>query len=108
LLDVLVPELGADVLALHCHDTYGQALANIACGLQYGIATIDASVAGLGGCPYAPGSNGNVATEDVVYMLQDMGINCGVDLQQLIDIGQRMSAKLGRPSRSKVALAQSH
>jgi len=108
LLDVLVHALGPEVLALHCHDTYGQALANIACGLQYGIASIDASVAGLGGCPYAPGSNGNVATEDVVYMLQDMGIECGVDLTQLIEVGRSISARLERGNQSRVALAKSY
>lgn len=105
LLDRLVPALGSEVIALHCHDTYGQALANIACGLQYGIATIDASVAGLGGCPYAPGSNGNVATEDVVYMLNGMGIQTGIDLTTLIRVGEQISGVLQRPSRSRVALA---
>lgn len=108
LLDVLVPAIGSERLALHCHDTYGQALANIACGLQYGIATIDASVAGIGGCPYAPGSNGNVATEDVVYMLHGMGIHTGVDLDALIKVGLDISGQLGRATRAKVALAKSY
>ncbi len=108
LLDVLIPKLGSDRLALHCHDTYGQALANISCGLQYGIATIDASVAGLGGCPYAPGSNGNVATEDVLYMLNGMGIDTGIDLAKLMTVGNAISSLLDRPSRSRVALAQSY
>lgn len=108
LLDVLVPALGVDRIALHCHDTYGQALANIACGLQYGITTVDASVAGLGGCPYAPGSNGNVASEDVVYMLHGMGIETGIDLTALVEVGAQISRVLQRPSRSRVGLAKSH
>ncbi|NND83204.1 MAG: hydroxymethylglutaryl-CoA lyase [Gammaproteobacteria bacterium] len=92
-------------LAIHCHDTYGQALANIYAALQCGIATVDSSVAGLGGCPYAQGASGNVATEDVVYMLQGMGIDCGLDLQQVIDAGNFISQRLGRRNGSKVAAA---
>jgi hydroxymethylglutaryl-CoA lyase len=89
-------------LAGHYHDTYGQALANIYASLEYGITTFDSSVAGLGGCPYAPGASGNVATEDVVYMLHGLGIRTGIDLNQLVDIGQWISGLLGREPASKV------
>ncbi len=105
LLDVLLAEYPAEKLAVHCHDTYGQALANILVALQYGIATVDASVAGLGGCPYAEGATGNVATEDVVYMLNGLGIETGIDLAKLIAAGRNISAVLGRPSASRVARA---
>ena len=91
---------------MHCHDTYGQALSNILVALQHGIATVDASVAGLGGCPYAKGASGNVATEDVVYMLHGMGIATGLDMDKLITAGNRISKTLGRPSGSRVALAR--
>lgn len=105
LLDVLLAEFQADQLAVHCHDTYGQALANILAALLYGIATVDASVAGLGGCPYAKGASGNVATEDVVYMLDGLGIETGVDLEKLIAAGNRISAALGRETGSRAARA---
>lgn len=105
LLDLLLTNLSADRLALHCHDTYGQALANILVGLQYGIATIDASVAGLGGCPYARGATGNVATEDVVYMLEGMGIETGIDSARLRAAGDFISRALDRPTQSRAARA---
>ncbi|MBI3772916.1 MAG: hydroxymethylglutaryl-CoA lyase [Gammaproteobacteria bacterium] len=89
-------------LAVHFHDTRGQALANIYACLQLGIATIDTSVAGLGGCPYANGATGNVATEDVIYMLHGMGIETGVDLAALIKAGHFICEKLGRPINSKL------
>lgn len=92
-------------LAAHFHDTYGQALANLHAVLQCGISVIDSSVSGLGGCPYAKGASGNVATEDVVYMLQGMGIETGVDLSRLIEAGDFISDFLGRKSASRVALA---
>lgn len=92
-------------LAVHFHDTYGQALANIYVALQAGIASIDSSVAGLGGCPYAQGATGNVATEDVVYMLHGMGIKTGIDLKKLINVGRFISHQLGRPPQSKVNMA---
>jgi hydroxymethylglutaryl-CoA lyase len=92
-------------LAAHFHDTYGQALANILAVLQQGIGVVDSSVAGLGGCPYAPGASGNLATEDVVYMLQGMGVNTGIDLPRLLDAGQYICEEIGRPPSSKVALA---
>jgi hydroxymethylglutaryl-CoA lyase len=89
----------------HFHDTYGQALANIYACLETGIATFDASVAGLGGCPYAKGATGNVATEDVVYLLRGMGIDTGIDLDALVDAGAAISRVLGRRSASRVARA---
>jgi hydroxymethylglutaryl-CoA lyase len=89
-------------LAGHYHDTYGQALANIYASLEAGVRTFDASVAGLGGCPYAAGASGNVATEDVIYMLDGLGIRTGVDLDRLIDIGQWICRLLGREPASKV------
>ena len=91
-----------DKLAGHYHDTYGQALANIYASLELGVSTFDASVAGLGGCPYAPGASGNVATEDVVYLLNGMGIETGVDLPKLVGIGRWISGVLGREPASKV------
>ena len=89
----------------HFHDTYGQALANTLACLEMGIWQFDTSVAGLGGCPYAKGATGNVATEDVVYLLHGMGIETGIDLDRLIDAGQFISDHLGRPSGSRVARA---
>jgi len=89
----------------HFHDTYGQALANILASLSLGVAQYDTSAAGLGGCPYAKGATGNVATEDVVYMLQGMGIETGIDLDKLAVAGQRISDFLGRKNGSKVATA---
>jgi hydroxymethylglutaryl-CoA lyase len=106
LLNDLLPRFKPEQLAVHCHDTYGQALSNILVALQHGIATVDASVAGLGGCPYAPGASGNVATEDVVYMLRGMGIETGLDLDKLIAAGSRISATLGRENASAVARAR--
>jgi hydroxymethylglutaryl-CoA lyase len=89
----------------HFHDTYGQALANIYACLDAGVRVVDASVAGLGGCPYARGASGNVATEDVVYMLEGMGIRTGIDLERLIDTGRWISTALGRDTQSRVGLA---
>jgi hydroxymethylglutaryl-CoA lyase len=105
LLDALLAEFQPAQLAVHCHDTYGQALSNILVALQHGIATVDSSVAGLGGCPYARGASGNVATEDVVYMLDGLGISSGLDLQALARAGSRICATLGRPNGSRVAAA---
>jgi hydroxymethylglutaryl-CoA lyase len=92
-------------LAGHYHDTYGQALANIYASLEMGVATFDASVAGLGGCPYAAGASGNVATEDVIYMLNGLGIRTGVDLDRLVDIGQWICGILKKTPASKAARA---
>ena len=89
----------------HFHDTYGQALANILACLQMGVHSFDTSVAGLGGCPYAKGATGNVATEDVVFMLRGMDIDCGVDLDALVDAGAYISGVLGRPPASRVGRA---
>lgn len=89
----------------HYHDTYGQALANTLAVMEMGVWQFDASIAGLGGCPYAKGATGNVATEDVVYMLHGMGIETGIDLDRLIDAGQYICAQLGRKSSSRAATA---
>ncbi len=94
-----------DRLAVHFHDTYGQALANIYAVLDLGVAVVDSSVAGLGGCPYAKGASGNVATEDVVYMRDGLGIETGVDLDALVDAALFISKALGRPPSSRVACA---
>jgi hydroxymethylglutaryl-CoA lyase len=90
-------------LAAHMHDTYGQALANILVALQMGVPIIDASVAGLGGCPYAKGASGNVATEDVVYMLDGLGIEHGIDMAKLLAAGQLITGALGRKTNSRAA-----
>lgn len=92
-------------LAVHFHDTWGQALANILASLELGVAVVDSSAAGLGGCPYAPGAAGNVATEDVLYMLAGMGIETGVDLEKVAAAGRMICAHLGRQPASKAALA---
>ncbi|MGY4352102.1 hydroxymethylglutaryl-CoA lyase [Bradyrhizobium sp. GM7.3] len=92
-------------LAMHFHDTYGQALANLYAGLEEGVRVIDAAAGGLGGCPYAPGATGNVATEDVVYMLEGMGIRTGVDMDRLLAATNEMSGVLGKPPVSRVASA---
>ena len=105
LLDVVTARVPRDRLAVHFHDTYGQALANILTSLDYGIATVDASVGGLGGCPYAPGASGNVATEDVLYMLNGLGIATGVDIRTIVEAAWFISDVLGRTPRSKVANA---
>lgn len=106
LFDLVSRDVPRDKLAGHFHDTYGQALANIYASLQEGICTFDSSVAGLGGCPYAKGATGNVASEDVLYMLDGMGIETGIELNALIAAGQRISDVLGRPNGSRVARAR--
>jgi hydroxymethylglutaryl-CoA lyase len=107
MLTTVMEQIPAEQLAVHFHDTYGQALANIHVALQHGIAVIDTSVAGLGGCPYAKGASGNVATEDVVYMLNGMGVEHGIDLTALIATGNYICQQLGRVNNSKVAQALS-
>jgi len=107
MLDAVKARVPVDKLAVHFHDTYGQALANIYTALQNGISVIDSSVAGLGGCPYAKGASGNVATEDVVYLLNGLNIETGIDLDKLIKAGLYISDKLGKPSSSKVSAALS-
>ncbi|WP_323018283.1 hydroxymethylglutaryl-CoA lyase [Castellaniella sp.] len=89
----------------HFHDTYGQALANILSALECGVRIFHSSVAGLGGCPYAKGATGNVATEDVLYLLQGQGLHTGVDLEAVVDIGQWISGQLGRPTASRAGRA---
>jgi hydroxymethylglutaryl-CoA lyase len=105
LVEKLARHVPVQQLAVHFHDTYGQALANIHAVLQSGINVIDSSVAGLGGCPYAKGATGNVATEDVVYMLQGMGIETGVDMDKLLEAGRFISDFLGREPVSRAATA---
>jgi hydroxymethylglutaryl-CoA lyase len=92
-------------LAMHFHDTYGQALANLYAGMEEGVRVIDSAAGGLGGCPYAPGATGNVATEDVVYMLEGMGIETGVDMAKLVAATNEVSRLIGRPPVSRVAAA---
>ncbi|MEX0622983.1 MAG: hydroxymethylglutaryl-CoA lyase, partial [Saccharospirillum sp.] len=101
-LTALLAEHDADQLGLHCHDTYGMAAANIMTGLDLGIRTFDSSVGGAGGCPYAPGASGNVATEEVVYLLENEGFDTGVDLEALAATGRWLFEKLGKPVPSKV------
>ena len=105
MLKAVADEVPMSALAVHFHDTYGQALANILACLEAGVAVVDASVSGTGGCPYAKGASGNVATEDVVYMLEGMGVATGIDLPKLIDTGRWLSALLGRETGSKVGRA---
>ena len=102
MLEACARRVPMERLAGHYHDTYGQALANIYASLELGVRTFDASVAGLGGCPYAAGASGNVATEDVVYMLHGLGMDTGVDLDQLVDIGRWICAVLQREPSSRV------
>ena len=105
MLDAVLAVVPAEHLAVHFHDTYGQALTNIYTALGKGINVLDSAVAGLGGCPYAKGASGNVATEDVVYMLNGMGIETGVDFNKLLEAGWFISDKLGRAPISKVSQA---
>ncbi len=105
MIDAVAKRVPVERLAVHFHDTYGQALANILASLEKGIAVIDSSVAGLGGCPYAKGASGNVASEDVLYMLDGLGIATGVDLGKLAAAGRYISEVLGRAPVSKVARA---
>ena len=105
MLEAVAAHVPMNKLAAHFHDTYGQALANLYAVLEEGITVIDASVAGLGGCPYAKGASGNVATEDVLYLLEGLGIETGVDLQKLVETGGWISQELKRSNGSKVAQA---
>lgn len=98
-------ELPVANLAMHFHDTYGQALANLYAGMEEGVRVIDAAAGGLGGCPYAPGATGNVATEDVVYMLEGMGVKTGIDMDRLLATTNEVAGLLGRPPVSRVASA---
>ncbi|AIB42625.1 MULTISPECIES: hydroxymethylglutaryl-CoA lyase [Pseudomonas] len=103
LFEAVGAQVPRDKLAGHFHDTYGQAIANIYASLLEGITVFDSSIAGLGGCPYAKGASGNVATEDVLYLLNGLGIDTGIDLERLIGAGQQISQVLGRPTGSRVA-----
>jgi isopropylmalate/homocitrate/citramalate synthase len=105
MIEAVAEQVPIERLAAHFHDTYGQALANLYAVLEQGVRTIDSSVGGLGGCPYAKGASGNVATEDVVYMLQGMGIETGVDLSALVETGQWICNVLGREPASRVSRA---
>ncbi|WP_444914916.1 hydroxymethylglutaryl-CoA lyase [Microbulbifer sp. TRSA007] len=105
MLEQVMTRVPVEKLAVHFHDTYGQALANIYAALQMGVAVVDSAVAGLGGCPYARGASGNVASEDVLYMLNGMGIETGVDIQLLAEAGNFISEQLGRETNSRVAKA---
>ena len=105
MIEAVAREVPIGRLGVHFHDTYGQALANLYAALELGIDTVDSSVAGLGGCPYAQGASGNVATEDVVYMLDGLGIETGVDLAQVFEAGRFICGVLGREPTSKVAKA---
>ncbi|MGI2015700.1 hydroxymethylglutaryl-CoA lyase [Shewanella oncorhynchi] len=105
MLQTVAERVPMDKLALHFHDTYGQALANILACLDLGVRVFDSSVAGLGGCPYAKGASGNLATEDLVYMLHGMGLETGIDLNKLALAGQAISTQLNRNNGSKVATA---
>jgi isopropylmalate/homocitrate/citramalate synthase len=105
MIEASAARVPVDRLAVHFHDTYGQALANILACLELGVATVDSSVAGLGGCPYAQGASGNVASEDVLYMLNGLGIETGVDLDRLVAAGQSICGHLGRAPASKVSRA---
>lgn len=107
LIEAVACSVPIHALAGHFHDTYGQALANIYAAFLAGVGVFDASVSGLGGCPYAPGAAGNVATEDLLYMLNGMGIETGVNLDRLISAGAFICDKLGRPTKSRVAGARS-
>lgn len=107
LIEELVKTIPVEQLAIHCHDTYGQALANILTALYMGVSVVDSSVAGLGGCPYANGATGNVSTEDLLYMLNGLEICTGVDMDKLIDAGNFISDALGRSSSSNAGRALS-
>jgi hydroxymethylglutaryl-CoA lyase len=106
MLRAVAAEVPVESLAVHFHDTYGQALANILACLEEGVRVVDSAVSGTGGCPYAKGASGNVASEDVVYMLHGMGMATGVDLDALVDTGRWLAALLGRETSSKVTRAR--
>lgn len=105
MIEAVSRDIPMEKLAAHFHDTYGQALANLYAVLEEGISVVDSSVAGLGGCPYAKGASGNVASEDVVYLLNGLGIETGIDLNKLAETGTWITQTIGRPNRSKVGVA---
>jgi hydroxymethylglutaryl-CoA lyase len=104
-LDAVLPSVAAGRLAIHAHDTYGMAIANVLRCVERGLRNVDASIAGLGGCPYAPGASGNAATEDVAYLLDGLGLRIGIDLDQLAATGAWISGQLGRSNCSKAGAA---
>lgn len=106
MIEAVQQQVPIALLAAHFHDTYGMALANLYAVMEEGVSVIDAATAGLGGCPYAKGASGNVATEDVLYLLEGLGIETGIDLQAVIDTGFWITQQLGRKPSSKVALAK--
>jgi hydroxymethylglutaryl-CoA lyase len=105
MLRAVATEVPMPALAVHFHDTYGQAVANVLACVEEGVRVVDAAVSGVGGCPYAKGASGNVATEDVVYLLHGMGLHTGIDLDALADTGRWLAKLLGRDSGSKVGRA---
>ena len=107
LIAAVAEVVAAEKLAVHFHDTYGQALANILAALEMEISVVDSAVGGLGGCPYAEGATGNVASEDVLYMLNGLGLETGIDLEDLVAAGRFICGELGRPPASKVSMALS-
>lgn len=108
MLEAVARVIPIDNIAGHYHDTYGQAVANVYASLQMGVSVFDSSIAGLGGCPYAAGASGNIATEDLVYLLNGLGIETGIDLPRLIAAGEFICDYLNRPTRSRVAQALAH
>ena len=105
MLKAVASEIPMSALAVHFHDTYGQALANILACIEEGVAVVDSAVAGTGGCPYARGASGNVASEDVVYMLHGLGLRTGIDLPALANVGRWLATLLGRETGSKAGKA---
>jgi hydroxymethylglutaryl-CoA lyase len=105
LLEEVLKVIPIEAIAVHCHDTYGQALANILTALELGVSVVDSSITGLGGCPFAAGATGNVATEDVVYMLQGMGIKTGINMEKLLEAGNYICKALSRETASKAGRA---
>ena len=108
MLEAVTKDVPVEHIAIHCHDTYGRAIANICTALELGVRTIDSSVSGLGGCPYAKGASGNVSTEDVIDLLDSLGLDHGVNLEKIIQVGQGISAQLERANQSRVAKAYSN
>jgi hydroxymethylglutaryl-CoA lyase len=104
-MNACAAEVGVEKLTGHFHDTYGMAVANVAASLDAGVRTFESSIGGLGGCPYAKGATGNVASEDLVYLFEGMGLDCGVDLRKLVQAGQWISAQLGRDYSSRAGKA---
>ncbi len=105
LIEKVSQKVSLEHISMHFHDTYGQAIANIYASLQMGVSSFDSSVSGLGGCPYAKGASGNVATEDVLYLLHELGIETGIDLNKIIQVGRFISEAIGRKNGSKVSCA---